>query len=81
MSGPLQREFELYLAHQQEMIEKYDGKVIVIKNADVLGVYDDELTAVTQTQKSHKLGTFSVQRVSEGTISYSQTFHSRVVFP
>ena len=80
MSNPLQKEFEFYLAHQQEMVEKYDGKVVVIKNEEVLGAYDDELTAVSQTQKSHKLGTFLVQRVSEGTTSYSQTFHSRVVF-
>lgn len=81
MSTALQKEFEFYLAHQAEMVAKYDGKVIVIKNVDVLGAYDDELTAVTETQKTHELGTFLVQRVSEGNAAYSQTFHSRVVFP
>lgn len=80
MSSPLQTEFEFYLSHQDEMVEKYDGKYIVIKNGDVLGVYDDELAAVTETQKSHDLGTFLVQKVSQGDSEYSQTFHSRVVF-
>ena len=81
MSSPLQREFEFYLSHQDEMVEKYDGKYIVIKDGAVIGDYDDELTAVTVTQKLHELGTFLVQKVSEGDAEYSQTFHSRVGFP
>jgi hypothetical protein len=80
MSNPLQREFEFYISHQDELVQKYDGKVIAIKDGDVLGVYDDELTAVTETKKSHELGTFLVQRVSKGDTEYSQTYHSRVVF-
>jgi len=80
MSNPLQKDFDFYLAHQEEMVEKYDGKVIVIKDETVLGAYDNELTAVNETQKSHELGTFLVQRVSEGDAAYTQTFHSRVVF-
>ena len=79
MSSPLQKEFDFYLANQADMVEKYDGKYIVIKDETVVGEYDDELTAVTETQKSHQLGTFLVQKVSEGDAEYSQTFHSRVV--
>ena len=76
----LKKEFDYYLAHQDEMVKKYNGKLIVIKDGKVLGVYDDELTAVLETQKMHELGTFLVQQVSEGNAAYSQTFHSRVVF-
>ena len=80
MSNPLQKEFQFYLDHQNEMVGKYDGKYIVIKDGQVLGAYDDELAAIIQTQKSHKLGTFLVQLVSRGPGGYTQTFHSRVVF-
>lgn len=80
MSSPLQIEFQFYLSNQDEMVEKYDGKYIVIKDGVIVGVFDDELTAVTETQKSHDLGTFLVQKVSAGTADYTQTFHSRVVF-
>ncbi|MEO7667095.1 MAG: hypothetical protein ABIU97_08705, partial [Dehalococcoidia bacterium] len=80
MDSTLQRDFNYYLDNQDEMVEKYDGKVIVIKDCAVLGAYDDEITAVTETQKVHQLGTFLVQRVSRGTGEYSQTFHSRAVF-
>ena len=80
MSSPLQKEFLYYLAHQDEMVEEYNGKFIVIKDEKVLGAYDDELTAISETQQAHSLGTFLVQKVSPGDSAYSQTFHSRVVF-
>ena len=80
MSSPLQKKFDFYLAHQDEMVEKYDGRYIVIKNGIVVGDHDDEVTAVAKAQESHELGTFLVQKVSEGDSEYSQTFHSRVAF-
>ena len=81
MSSELTREFEFYLAHQEEMVEQYDGRVIALKGGRVLGVYDSELAAVTELQKSHELGTFLVQRVTPGDSEYIQTFYSpRAVF-
>ena len=81
MSSELTREFEFYLAHQEEMVEQYDGRVIALKGGRVLGVYDSELAAVTELQKSHALGTFLVQRVTPGDSAYTQTFYSpRAVF-
>ena len=80
-TGALSTEFEFYVSNQDEMVSKYDGKVIALKNCKVLGVYDDELTALTETRKHHELGTFLIQRVSEGDEAYTATFHSRVTFP
>ncbi len=62
------------------MVRQYDGKFVVIKDGKVLGAYDDELTAITQTQKTQELGTFLVQKVSPGENAYTQIFHSRVAF-
>ena len=78
MESPLQKEFNYYLEHQSELVEKYNGKFIVIKDCRVLGSFDDELTAITEIQKEHKLGTFLVQKVTPGDEAYTQTFHSRV---
>ena len=80
MDGKLKKEFEYYLAHQEEFVRQYDGKVIVLKDHKVLGVYENSVSAVTATQKDHKLGTFLVQKVAPGNISTSQTYHSRVAF-
>lgn len=80
MNGDLIRAFDYYLAHQDDLVEKYDGKFIVIRNDTVLGAYGDEATAIRETTKTHAIGTFLVQRVSPGDTAYTQTFHSRVVF-
>ena len=80
MTSPLQSNFQYYLDHQDEMVEQYDGKFIIIKDQQVIGVYGDELTAISETAKTHKLGTFLVQLVSKGNVAYSQTFHSRAAF-
>lgn len=81
MDSPLKKEFEFYLANQADLVDKYNGKFVVIKDLKVLGAYDDELVAINETQKAHKVGTFLVQKVSPGTSAYTQTFHSRVAFP
>ncbi len=76
----LKQEFDYYLAHQAELVKAYDGKFVVIKDGAVIGAYDDPVKAVTETQKTHEIGTFLVQFVSQGDAAYKQTFHSRVVF-
>ena len=58
----------------------YDGRVIVLKNHQVLEEYDSEGVAYIETKKTHEPGTFLIQRVSPGTEAYTSTYHSRVVF-
>ena len=76
---PLQDEFEYYLAHQDELVKKYNGKFVAIKGHSVLGAYNSELEAIKKTAKEHALGTFLVQKCEPGEESYTQTFHSRVM--
>ena len=80
MPNELKEEFAYYLANQDELVKKYNGRYVVIKDKKVIGDYDDQATAVIETQKVHDLGTFLVQKVEPGNAAYSQTFHSRVSF-
>jgi hypothetical protein len=80
MNERLTREFDYYLAHQQELARQYSGKFLVIKGQTVIGVFDSELEAVQKTSKSHELGTFLVQKCEASDQSHTQTFHSRVSF-
>jgi hypothetical protein len=81
MASPLKPEFDYYLANQDEMVRQYNGRFVVIKNRQVIGAYDELPTAVAETQKTHALGTFLVQKVEPGTHAYTQTFHShRIAF-
>jgi hypothetical protein len=78
--GNLEKEFEYYLQHQDELIKEHNGKFIVIKDEAVIGEFDSELEAVEKTSQQHELGTFLVQKCEPGSESYTQTYHSRVVF-
>ena len=80
MGDTLIDEFEFYLANQDDMVQRYNGKVIALKDHEVLGAYSSELEALTEVQRTHELGTFLIQRVSPGDEAYTATFHSRVRF-
>lgn len=76
----LEKEFNYYLEHQDELIREYNGKFVVIKDDAVIGEYESELEAVEETSKRHELGTFLVQKCVPGSESYTHTYHSRVMF-
>lgn len=80
MIEQLKKEFEYYLSHQDELVKQYDGKYIAIRDCNVIGAFDSELEAVEKTAEKYELGTFLVQKCERGSESYTQTYHSRVVF-
>lgn len=77
----LLKEFQYYLENQLEMVDKYDGRVIVLKNNQVIGEYATVPEAVYTTRKEHPMGTFLVQRVSKGSKDYTVKLGSGVRAP
>lgn len=76
----INKNFKYYIDNQESLVEKYNGKFIVIVNQEVVGVYDDEPTAYFASIKEYGLGNFLLQQCLPGTDSYTQSFHSRVTF-
>ena len=76
----LEKEFRYYKDQQDELVKRYNGKFLAIVGEDVVGVYDSEIEAYTATKKQHPLGTFLIQHCLPGKESYTETYHSRVVF-
>lgn len=74
----LQREFDFYLAHQDELVKEYNGRFLVIKDEKVEGDFESQVDAYNWATASFERGTFLIQRVSPGDEAYSQTFYSRV---
>lgn len=74
----LKKQLEYFKAHQDELVKKYEGKFLVIKDQKVQDVYDTEIEAYTDAKKKFELGTFLIQQCLPGQESYTQTFHSRV---
>lgn len=79
MADNLKAEFEFYKSKQKELVEKYRGRYIVIAGKKILGSYETQEEAVTETVKTHKLGSFLVHFVESGEENYTQTFHSRII--
>jgi hypothetical protein len=76
----LENEFRYYKDHQDDLVAKFRGKYVVIKDQKVIGVYDSEIDAVIESSKEHKLGTFLVQKCEPGKENYTAVFHSRVAW-
>jgi hypothetical protein len=74
----LEKEFQYYKDHQKELVDKFEGKFVVIKGEQVIGSYDSEIEAYEETKKTEELGTFLIQQALPGAENYTQTFHSRV---
>jgi len=72
MHETLRDQFHHYLENQSAYVREYNGKVIVLKNFEVIGVYQTELEAITKTQEAgNELGTFLVQKVTPGSGAYT----------
>ncbi|MBI2623200.1 MAG: hypothetical protein HYW65_01320 [Candidatus Liptonbacteria bacterium] len=75
----LTKELQYFKEHQKELVQKYGGKFLVIKDQRVQGAYESEMEAYAEAKKKFELGTFLIQQCLPGQESYTQTFHSRVV--
>jgi len=76
----LTEQFNWYLENQENLVERYNGKILVIKDKEIAGVYDSEDEALIEATKRFGLGNFIIQLCTPGNDAYTQTFHSRVVF-
>jgi len=76
----LESEFQYYKDHQADLVAKYDGKYLVIVGEEVKGAFASEIKAYEWGKYQYEPGTFLIQHCLPGSDSYTQTFHSRVVF-
>lgn len=72
--------FDYYLSHQDELVDKYNGKFIVITADGVAGDYDSDEDAYFEAVEKYGLGNFIVQYCTAGKDAYTQNFTSRVRF-
>jgi hypothetical protein len=72
--------FKWYLENQSGLVKRYDGRVLVIKDNQVVGLFDNEESAYFDSMSKYKPGAFIIQKCTPGEEAYTQTFHSRVSF-
>ena len=56
----LEREYKYFKAHQDELVEKYGGKFIVIVDDEVVAAYENELEAYTEMKRQVWVRSFPV---------------------
>lgn len=74
----LEKESKYYLKHQNDLVKKYDGKWLLIKNENVIGSFESKEDVFNESQKAENIGKVLIQYCSLGEAAYTQTFHSRV---
>lgn len=76
----LEKEFKYFRDNQKELFAKYPNRFLVIRNESVVGDFDSFEEALAYATPLYDVGTFLIQKCTAGAESYTQTFHSRVVF-
>ena len=76
----LEKEFKYFIDHQDELVQKYNNRFLVIIGENVVGDYDDYEQAYFESIKKYELGTFLIQLCGEGEDVYTETFHTGVIF-
>lgn len=71
-----QKDFDYFIAHYKEFFEKYGHKFLAIKDQTVLGVYDDEVSAINETSEKYPLGSFIVQECNGDESGYTNYISS-----
>jgi len=71
----IDKEFDWYLSHQPELVEKYNGKYLLIRNETVVGSYNSTLEASIEGKKNFTRGTYLIQLCTPGKDAYTKTFH------
>lgn len=77
----LEKEFQYFKEHQEDLYSKFPNKFLVIQGEDVVIVADTMDQAYTQAiDGGYKLGEFLIQECLQGEEAYTEVFHSRVIY-
>jgi hypothetical protein len=72
----LKKNLEWYIANQDELVKQYNGKVLLIKDCELIAAYATMEEAYLAATKRFELGTFTLQPCASGPESYTVTIFS-----
>lgn len=76
----LAQEFEYYIMNKFDLISKYSGLYIVIKDKKVVNVYNSSLDAYNDSKKKYKSGTYLIQYcLPEGEKDHKIVYHTKTL--
>ena len=70
------KNLEWYIANQQELAKKYNGKILLIVDQKLVKAFDNMEQAYTEASKSYIAGTYTLQPCSPDSDSYTLMLYS-----
>ncbi len=75
----LETEFNYFKAHQDELVKKYNNKILIIRGNEVVGTFNNNKEAYNFGTQNFGLGNFMLQKCIPGPEAYTVTISSNVV--
>jgi hypothetical protein len=69
-------DLDYFIVHQDELVEKYNGKVLLIHHQKFEGACDNILSACTEGDTRFGAGNFSIQKCIPGPKAYTMTIRN-----
>ena len=69
------KELTFFIAHQDELVAKHRGKVLVIRGEQIEGAYESPLAAYQSALERFQPGTFMLQPCQPGPGAYTVTIN------
>jgi hypothetical protein len=73
---PLKKNLDWYIANQRDLSAKYNGKILLIVDQELVQAFDSMNEAYAVATKNYTLGTFTLQPCSPDPDSYTLTLYS-----
>jgi hypothetical protein len=70
------KELDFFRRNQTSLLKQYQGKVLVIRENNIVGVYPTMIEAYKDATRKYELGTFMLQKCEPGPEAYTVTINS-----
>ena|ERR1039458_3536817 len=74
----LKKNLDWYIAHQEELAAKYNGRILLIVDQKLVNTFADFSEAYNEAVKTYQPGTFTLQPCSPEPESYTMMLYSPV---
>ncbi|MCE2473573.1 MAG: hypothetical protein J4G18_17080 [Anaerolineae bacterium] len=75
------KDYEYFLEIQSELAREHDGKLVAIKDKQVLGIFDDYMQAADAVYVEHEYGTVLMQSISKDPDANAIYLHTPGIVP
>lgn len=67
------QELQYFIRHQDELVARYRGSVLILRGDQVVGAYPTPLEAYLAGLRDYAIGTFMIQPCEPGPAAYTVT--------